>query len=181
MVDTGLTRSFDPMTRAQAFEYFLAHFSKEALPVVLSDDNVAYFSNQNRPLSPQSIQQFIKQKDVSEDDELTEYVPCCIIPDTQEMHAIVYWKGELLNYEFIMATYDKNGTLLHRKTLAGTRVEGNLIMQSIATIEEDWTIHVVVGAQSVDDRLYDSEHSQNMSLELMPSGEIIFSLRTDEL
>ena len=167
------------MTRLQAFQFYLKHFAKETLPIVLSDDNVAYFSNKNRPLSPDSIRQFIKQGDTIEDDELTEYVPCCILPDTKDIYAVVYWKGELMNYDYIMATYDTNGTLLHRKILAGTRVEGNVLKRSVATIESDWTIQVIAGAQMADDHLYDSSNSRSMSLELMPTGEIIFSLQNE--
>ena len=167
------------MTRAQAFKDFLGRYAKESLPVVLSDDNVAYFSNKNKPLSADLIRQFIKQGDNTVDDELTEYIACCIIPDTKDIHAVVYWKGGLLSYDYIMATYDKNGTLLHRKTLAGTRAEGQVVKQSVATIETDWTINVIVGAQVSGDRLYDPQNSRSMSLELMPNGEIIFSLQEE--
>jgi len=175
----GYRRSFASMKRAQAFKDYLSRFGAEKLPIVLSDDNVAYFSNKNKPLSGDLIRQFIKQGDNAEDDELTEYIACCIIPDTKDIHAVVYWKGGLLTYDYIMATYDKNGILLHRKTLAGTRVEDQIVKQSVATIETDWTINIIVGAQIAGDRLYDPQNSRNMSLELMPNGEIIFSLQEE--
>lgn len=167
------------MTRKLAFSLFLKHFSKEKLPIVLSDDNVAYFSSKNTPLAAESIRQFIKQGSKDEDDEMTEYIACCIIPDTKDIHAVVYWKGGLLTYDYVMATYDKNGILLHKKTLAGTRVDDDIVYQSVATIEEDWSIHVVVGAQKSESRMYDPANSQNMTLELMPTGEIIFSLQEE--
>ncbi|MEL6388886.1 MAG: hypothetical protein AAFQ02_01885 [Bacteroidota bacterium] len=167
------------MTRAKAFSLFLKHFTTEKLPLVLSDENVTYFSTNNTPLAAASIRQFIPPEKDAEDDEFTEYIPCCLIPDTGSMHAVVYWRGSLMSYDYILVTYDKNGTLIDKKIVAGTRAEGDVVMRSIATIEEDWSINIVVGTQHSDDRLYDPQTSENMSLELLPNGEIIFALQEE--
>ena len=164
------------MTRSQSFSSFLKHFSKEKLPVTLSEENTTYFSSANPPLSQDLIRRFIAQSNVEEDDEYTEYIPCCKVPNTDKMHAIVYWKGGLLSYEFVLATFDKNGVLIDRKIIAGTKSDGKSIIRSVATIDENWIITVVVGQQDESQQFYDPSGSKNMTLELMASGEIIFSL-----
>ena len=164
------------MTRSQSFSSFLKYFSKESLPVTLSEENVAYFSSSNPPLPQDLIRRFIMQNSEEEDDEFTEYIPCCKIPKTDNMHAIVYWKGGLLSYEYVLATYNKNGILIDRKIIAGTKSDGKSIIKSIATIDDNWIITVVVGQQDQSQQLYDPSGSKNMTLELMATGEIIFSL-----
>ncbi len=165
------------MTRGQSFTTFLKCFSKEALPVTLSEDSILYFSSNNSPLPQELINRFLLQQSKEEDDEYTEYIACCKIPETDKMHALVYWRGGLLSYEFVLITLDKNGVLLDRKIIAGTKSDGQKIIRSIATIDQDWIIHVVVGQQENENMYYDPSKSKNMTLELMANGEIVFSLQ----
>ncbi len=164
------------MTRSQSFSSFLKYFSKEKLPVTLSEENVTYFSSRNPPIPEELIRRFIGQNNTEEDDEYTEYIACCKIPKTDKMHAVVYWKGGLLTYEYTLVTYNKNGVLIDRKVIAGTKSDGKTIVHSVATIDENWIINVVVGQQNESEKLYDPSGSKNMSLELMANGEITFSL-----
>ncbi len=165
------------MTRAESFRAFLGCFSEESFPITLSDDNIPYFSSKNVALPPDLIRRFILQGEKSEEiDEYTEYIACCIIPDTGDIHAVVYWKGGLLQYEFVLITYDKNGVVLHRKVIAGVKSDGVDIVRSIATIDEDWIVHIVVGHQSGDDEHYNPSNSQSMTMELMINGEILFQV-----
>ena len=60
------------MTRSQSFSAFLKYFSKEKLPVTLSEENVTYFSNRNPPIPQELIRRFIAQSTTEEDDEYTE-------------------------------------------------------------------------------------------------------------
>jgi len=114
-----------------------------------------------------------------EDEDLTEYIACIIIPDTKEFHAVVYWRGKLLEYDYILATYDKNGVLINRKVIAGVRSDGESIRRSVATIDEDWIINIIVGEQNQAEELYDPLKSQPMTMEVMGNGEIIFSLQDE--
>jgi len=108
---------------------------------------------------------------------MTEYIACNQIPDTEKFHAVVYWRAKLLEYDYILATYDKNGVLINKKVIAGVRSDGKVVKRSIATIDEDWIIHVVAGEKDEKDDLYDPALSQSMTLELMASGDIIFGLQ----
>lgn len=174
------------MTRAQAFKVFLKHFSKETLPITLSDENISYFDLKNRPLSGDVIRQFILQgqpspeEDVAEEDEMTEYIACNIIPDTKNFYAVVYWKGMLLEYDYILATYNKNGVLLSRKVIAGLRSDGQNVRRSVATIDEDWIISIVAGEQVQNEKHYNPLKSKIITMELMANGEIIFALDADD-
>lgn len=171
------------MTRAQSFKIFLKHFSKEDLPITLSDDNVGYFDRKNQPLGSDVIRQFLLQGEkIEEDDEdLTEYIACNIIPDTKEFYAVVYWRGKLLEYDYILATYNKNGVIISKKVIAGVRSDGQSVKRSVATIDKDWIVHIVVGEHGDQQELYDPTQSQSMTMELMGNGEIIFGLQDEEL
>ena len=82
-------------------------------------------------------------------------------------------------YDYILASYDKNGVLINRKVIAGLRSDGQSVKRSVATIDEDWIINIIVGEQDQQEELYDPLKSQPMAMELMGTGEIIFSLQDE--
>lgn len=155
------------------FTDFLNSFPEVELPVVLTEDAQAVFSKENNPLSNRVIEEFIIPID-DEIDEFTEYVPCFRIAKTHNFHAIVFWKGGLMNYQYFLATFDKKGNLIEKQMIAGTQVKGDSLLRTVATIEEDWTIASVVGVASAKDALsYDPSTTLDSTLELLPDGKII--------
>ena len=107
-------------------------------------------------------------------DEFTEYLPCCSIPFTQQFHAVIYWKASLLNYEYVLATYGLRGKFITKETIGGTKVDGDVLTHSVATIDEDWLIHIVEGsAKDKKDEIYDPTKSKTITFELMDSGDIM--------
>lgn len=155
------------------FTDFLNAFPETELPVVLTEDAQTVFSKENTPLSTLAIEQFIIPLE-NEIDEFTEYVPCFRIPKTHDFHAIVLWKGGLMNYQFFLMTFDKKGSLIEKKMIAGTQVKGDSLLRTVATIEEDWTISSVAGVASTKDALaYDPATSLDSTLELLADGQII--------
>ena len=154
------------------FEYFLEKFTEIELPITLSDDDAIEFSKNNDPLPAQMIQQFID----AEEDGFTEYIACVRIPKTFDFHAIIYWKATLLNYQYVLATYDKAGKLIDKSVIAGTYSDGKMLTKSVATIEEDWIIYIVSGQAAVDAPLYDPSTSNAFNLELLATGEIITNI-----
>ena len=156
-----------------SFNHFIDSFPELNLPVVLTEDAQAVFSKENLPLSKTLIEQFIIPLD-NEIDEFTEYVPCFRVPKTFDFHAIVLWKGGLMNYQFFLITFDKKGQLIQKESIAGTQVKGDSLLRTVATIEEDWTIASVVGVASTHDVLsYDPATTLDSTLELLPDGRII--------
>lgn len=151
------------------FGDFLEKFPEIELPVTLSDESVIEFSKNNDPLPELMIRQFISQ----EDDEFTEYVACMRIPKTDDFHAIIYWKAALMTYQYVLATYTKNGLLIDKSVIAGTYSDGKSLTKSVATIDEDWIIYIVSGKAAADAPTYDASTSNVFNLELLANGEII--------
>jgi len=157
---------------------FLEYFPLVELPVTVTEDSITTFDSHNDVLPKAAIEHFIIKWESGHDiDEYTEFVPCFRLPDTSDdYHAVLYWKGGLLKYEYLLATFDKKeGTLINRKSIAGTIAEGQLIKKSVAQIDEDLIIHIMAGVGGDNDQ-YEPESSQAFNMEILSTGEIIFSL-----
>ena len=157
------------------FDHFLKKFPEVQLPVVITEDAQHDFSKNNDPLPLQMIEQFIVPIEGSPLDEFTEYVPCFQVSDAEEFSAIVYWKAGLLNYQFVIATFDKKGNFIDKSIIAGTKAVGDSLVRSVATIDEDWIIYVMAGVASSNDQHYDPSNSKSFHLELLDNGKIINS------
>ena len=158
------------------FSHFLEYFPEIELPVHLGDSTHHLFSQKNDPLPPLAIQQFILpfEEEASEEEaEFMEYIPCFRLPKTDAFHAIVYWRAGLLNYQYVLATFEPKGELITTKTIAGTFSDGTNMTQSAATIEEDWMIYIVTGFSADASETYDAGKSTAIDLELLPDGSII--------
>ena len=166
------------MTRAESFKLFIKHFSKEKLPITLSDENIHYFDSKNRALNQDLIRRFIQQGEKAEEiDELTEYIACNLVAKTKNFIAVVYWRAQPLSYDYILSTFNKNGLLISKRVIAGVRSDGVNVHRSVATINEDWEIDIVAGSQLEADEDYNPMNSRHTSLELLSNGEIVFSLQ----
>jgi len=148
---------------------FLAKFPVIELPITLSNESHLVFSRSNQPLHQLFIQTYITLMEGIIEDEFTEIVPCFSIPDTFDFHAIVYWKASLMDYQYILATFTKKGVPISRKVIGGTYSDGETIVQSVATIDGDWTIHIVTGRSAIGEE-YDATKSTAIEIELLPDG-----------
>ncbi|MFT6708175.1 MAG: hypothetical protein ACJATF_003031 [Flavobacteriales bacterium] len=157
------------------FKDFLQKFPKISLPVTLTEDSHHDFSKTNDPIPALMVEEFLMKLETEEVDEFTEYIPCFRIPKTDGFTAIVYFKAGLLNYEYNLLTFNKDGLSIDKKVIAGTKVDGNQLQRTVATIEDDWIIYCVRGVTAADNPIYDSTTSESLHLELLATGEIIFS------
>jgi len=153
------------------FKDFLKRFPSVEMPVTISDEVSSEFSKRNDPLSMPLIQQFILSYEEDEPDDMTEYVPCFRIKGTKKMDAVVYWKAGLMTYEYVLMTFSPKGDLIDRRVIAGTKVENEVVVKSVATIDEDYNIFVVGGVNK-DGNEYDPSDSQSVSLQLLQTGKI---------
>ncbi len=161
------------MSDSNNFAAFLRKFPEVRLPVVLNDEIHHDFSQHNDPLSSQMIDRFLAPIETEPIDELTEFIACFKIPDTGEFHAVVYWKAALLNYQYVLATFTKTGVLVDKHVIAGLFSDGKNLTSSVATIDEDWGIHIVSGqTEAASSHLYDASQSKMSELELLPDGKI---------
>ena len=163
------------MKKEQKFSLsqLLEFFPEIELPITLAEDDHHTFSQNNKALPKLMIEQYFVPLEKTAPDDFTEYIPCFRIPETGNFTAIVYWKASLMTYEYILLTFDKKGKIIDKKTIAGTKAEGQALARSVATITEDWEIYMVGGVVSANDDSYDPANSQSVCLELLPTGEIV--------
>ncbi|HMQ47761.1 MAG TPA: hypothetical protein PKA00_10040 [Saprospiraceae bacterium] len=161
------------MSSVPDFQHFLHLFPEVELPFTLGEHDHHTFSMQNTPISGSIIQEYVLPIEEEDPDEFTEFVACLKIPATKDFHAIVYWKAALMDYRYVLATFNKKGVLIDKLVIAGTFYQDKALTSSVAKIDEDWTIYVVSG-QSVDSS-FDPSSSTIRQFELLPEGRIIQS------
>ena len=155
---------------------FLQFFPEVELPVVFTDETLNVFSQENPPLPNTIVQTVIAEWEGALDD-YTEVIPCVLVDSNEDYHAFVYWKGGLLQYEFILVTIDARAetpTLISRKIIGSTVTEGDIIKKSIASIDHDLIIHIIAGAGSAMGE-YSADQSQAFTMEIQTTGDILFS------
>lgn len=157
-------------------ERILHYFPVVELPVIISEDHLSDYENANDTL-PQAFIDEIMVEWEKEMDEFTEFIPCFRLPGEEKFESLVYWKGSLLRYDFILITLDKSGNLINRKSIANTVIDDKIIKKSVASIEPDLIINIIAG-QTYDGEEYDASFSKAFSMEILPTGEIIFALDT---
>ena len=153
------------------FKDFLKKFPSVEMPVTISDEVSSEFSKRNDPLPMPLIDQYILAHEGEEPDDMTEYVPCFKIKGTKMMSAVVYWKAGLMTYEFVLMTFSPKGDMIDRRVIAGTKVENEVVVKSVATIDEELNIFVV-GGVSKEGNEYNPGDSQSVSLQLLQTGKI---------
>lgn len=157
----------------------LGFFPEVELPIEITEDLVIAADSVNKVLPPQIIEAYLVEWERSEEfDEFTEFVPILRILETDEFYGLIYWKGGLMRYEYILVTLDKLGNLITRRPIASTISDGVTVKKSVATIDEDLIIHIMAGENLVNAK-YDPANSQAFNMEIMPTGDVIFSLGDD--
>jgi len=155
------------------FSHFLEMFPEVDLPITLTEEMSSVFSKNNDPLPLLMCEQFLGLDQADSDAAYMEYVPCFKIPQTYAFHAIVFWKASLLTYEYYLRTYTEKGELIDQRVIAGTKLDNELLVGMVATIEDDWLINVVIGATDKTATNFDPASNQFLHLELLPDGKII--------
>ena len=152
------------------FANYLSRFPEVELPVTLRDDSNHDFEG-NDPLQAEMIEQYITRYEAAEMDEFTEYIACFRLAKKHDFQTVVYWKAALLNYDFVVATYGKEGNMIDKKAIAGLKVEGQDITRVIATIEEDLAINVAEGME-VSGGDFNADSTKARRFQIMESGLI---------
>jgi len=154
----------------------LHYFPETELPIIVSEDYLSDYETNADPFPQVFIDEVLLEWE-KDADEFTEFIPCFRLPKEEKFNTVVYWKGALLRYDFIMVTLDKNGELINKKSIASTIVNDNVIKKSVASIEPDLIINIIAG-QTLDGEEYDASMSKAFAMEVLPTGEIIFTLDT---
>ena len=163
------------MTKAALpIERLIGLFEVVAPPILLSDESIVDIKLYTKPIPEDLVQQFLWEWE-GPFDEYTEVIPCFALPKTSQYTALVYWKASLLRYDIIIVTLDKDYNLIARKVICGMIVEGQVIKQSAAKIDEDLIIHILAGA-TFDGAEYDPNTGQSFYMEIMETGDLLFHI-----
>lgn len=156
------------------FPDFIAKFPQVQMPIILGETTHHVFGKENEPLPLGMIQQFVYPiENIEETDEFTEYIPCFSIEGTGDFIAIVWWKAELLNYEYRLATFSLTGKLLSSRVIAYTRVQKGQVHRAVATIDTEWEINIAVGTTVDGNDVFDPSTTRTANLDLLANGQII--------
>lgn len=154
---------------------FLSYFPEILPPFTILEESIDAFRQSNEYLPQRLVDEFLVQWDGGEVDEFTEYFPCLKLASNDKYHTIIYWKASLLKYDYILVTMLLDGTLISKKVIAGMIVKDDLIVKSVARIDEEKIIHIVTGAFETEFGDYDPNTSKPFVMEIMENGEIVSS------
>jgi hypothetical protein len=158
-----------------SFKYFLDQFPEQAIPITLRPESYEDLSQGLDPIHTTLIEQYLMDED-EEDDGMTEYIACCRLPTHEHYEAVIYWRAKLLAYEYILKTYTKDGVgVIDSQIIAGTLIEGDKMVESIATIQEDRIIYIAIGASDVNTFDFDTSTNKVRHLEIFEDGTIVES------
>jgi hypothetical protein len=157
---------------------FLSLFPEIEFPVTLTSDSHHIFSKNNDPLPEYIVQKFLEDISGEESSEYKEYIACFRLPDHFDFYGIVFWKADLMKYEYVLTTFDKKGRLIGKQVIAGTKSNGKTILERIATLQEDGSIVVAEGENEADELYYQAGKSRTYHFELLQTGDIL--LLSDE-
>jgi hypothetical protein len=160
--------------RRYSFAEFVGKFPPVPMPVVLGEETHHVFDTENGVLPYGMIQQFIHPVEgTEEDDEYTEYLPCFAVQDAEQFIALVWWKAGLLNYHYVLATFNAKGERIDHRVIGFTRVVDGKVQRAVATIDEEFIIWIAEGAAPAADEAFDPTTSRTYSLEILANGEIV--------
>lgn len=167
------TMQTGPMSNVKKFSKFIDLFQAIPFPVTLHQDAHHDFSNQDKGIRPEFLDEYVVPYIGQTDDEFTEYVPCFQLKAEKNFIAIVLWKAALLEYAYYVMTYNNAGDLIHHQIIAGMKSDGKNVITRIAMIDNDSVIHMVEGVTgNVNTQDYDPSVTRDFTFEITPDGYI---------
>lgn len=158
------------------FTEFIEFFPPLSLPLSLLPD-ISQIPSDAVPLPSVMLEEFILPLEGSEADEYTEYIPYGYLSDLKPFNALIYWKAGLLQYEFVMATYNNEGSVISHAIIGGMRLDDGGMIHSVAVILEDGTITIAEGFVASDES---SIGDQTNTYEMKIDSSGIIKYDTDE-
>lgn len=155
---------------SKTLEELLKYFPKLDPPMTLSGEVTHKFSSRNKAIPAQLIDKLFSKWESM--DEYSEIIPCFQLESAGEYFIIVYWKGGLLAYEYVLMTLNKKAGVIAKKVIAGTLSNNRTIKESVAVINEDLQIFSVVGETDINKSSYNPENSASFYFEILPDGSI---------
>ncbi len=155
------------------FESFVEGLEELELPLVLSRELQADISRSKEPMPSDFVKQYLTELSHSWD-EFTELIPVGKISIKKEFTAIIFWKASLMNYEFIIYSFNKKGNVVDWETLASTSIEGDQIKEEVAIIEDDLLIFKAVSSLNAGEALVsNADESKRSTHMIKENGKIV--------
>lgn len=157
------------------FENFLQFFPYVELPYTITSDTQRLISRKNDPLSAEWLFHFVLDQEAVVDD-YTEFMPCFSIADTHGFWAIVYWEANLEGTTYFLTTFSKDGILIDKKKIAGTKYTEDGLYQMVCTISETWLFSCAEGrldAQGNTTPISPDSTHLHTTLQMTGDGEIV--------
>ncbi|NBU52288.1 MAG: hypothetical protein EBS24_06630 [Chitinophagia bacterium] len=155
---------------SNTLEELLKYFPKLDPPMTLSGEVIHTFSTRNKAIPAQLIDKLFRKWESM--DEYSEIIPCFRLESSGEHFIIVYWKGGLLTYEYVLMTLNKKAGVIAKKVIAGTLSNNRTIKESVAVINKELQIFSVAGETDINKSAYNPENSASFCFEIMPDGSI---------
>ncbi|MCX8209543.1 MAG: hypothetical protein ACJATN_000319 [Neolewinella sp.] len=157
------------------FNYFLEQFPDLELPLTFSEDTVRTISRETPPLPPALIAEFLIPIEPGMADELTEFIACLRLPENKAYAGIVYWRADLLQYHYTLATFNpETNELIDRQVIAGVSYDGEEVTQTQAILNDNMMIYQVSGQANAEGEYdYKASSSTARRFQIAPSGKII--------
>lgn len=158
--------------KKETFTQLLDFFPLVELPVLLGETTHLTFSEHNPPLPEYLAHLWLERTDLAIDEELTEYIPCFHFQLPDNKIGLVYWEAGLLYYDYHLIVFEKDGTRLDEKVIAGLRSKDQVIYRTIAHLEEDFSIHTMAASHR-DQEDISPENTSSQSYRILPEGRIM--------
>jgi hypothetical protein len=121
------------------FQNFITLFPAAVLPISLTSESQRMIAQTQQPMNDKWAVRFLLKEDEWLD-EYTEFMACFSLPTNNKFYGLVYWQATILGSSYELICFGKNGEIIDRMTLAGTKYEENELVQTVCTIRADWTI-----------------------------------------
>lgn len=162
-------------TNRITFENFLNFFPLVELPYTITSETQRLISQKCDPLSANWMFNFVLGKDAIID-EYTEYMPCFAIPNAKDFFALVYWEAGIEGSTYYLITFSKNGILIDKSKIAGTKYDSDGLYQMVCTISPTWLFSCAEGRLDRKGNtapVSSNEKHLHISLQLTGDGEIV--------
>ena len=160
------------------FSEFIEFFPLLDPPFSLLPD-IGQIPSDTLPLPGYLLEAFILPFEGEEADELTEYIPYGRISSTKGFYALIYWKAGLMQYEYILATYNLQGEAISHAIIGGLRSDDEGLLHSVAVIQPNLSITIAEGI-AVNGRLPDLDKTNTYQMAIQPSGQITYGLHEED-
>lgn len=154
------------------FEYFLSFFPEAELPVNLSSEYFSMFGTLNKPVPELLANKYLESDSTEMADDYTEIVPCFSLPETENFKGVVYLKISLLNYDFLLHTFDNAGRTIAFRIISSLTSNGTEVHEKAALIDEMLSIWIME-ADTDESNNFDPANSKFISFQINDKGEIV--------